>query len=185
MLNKNKIEIDGTSNTAVGRDYNDNRKYIFADTSPLRFFDEEIKEVIKEFAKVARKEIGRNYNFKRIAAEQKNELNGLTNDYFTDVILENSICYFQQIDDFLKSPINAEYLEMYENTVDDLNQKIAIFRKKYEEFEFVFNDLFDHIFYNNKSELKTDRRLIWVMLHYMYWKCDIGKGGEIGHVTSS
>ncbi len=185
MINKNKMDIDGIGNTTAGRDYNDYRTFINVDTSPIRFFDEEIKEVIKEFAKVACREIGRNYNFKRIAAEQKNELNGLTKEYFEDTILENSICYFQQIDDFLKSPINADYLSMYENTIDDLNQKITIFRKKYDEFELVFNDLYDHIFNNNISELKADRRLIWVMLHYMYWKCDIGKGGEIGNVINT
>ncbi len=188
MINKNKVEVDGQGNKAAGRDYNDNRSYItykMDDSNLLRFFDEEIKDVIKEFAKVAQAEVGWNYDFKRITAEKKNEVNNLPIEYFEDIILNESISYFQQIEDFLKSPINQEYLKMYQNTVYDLNNKIAIYINKYSDFGIIFNELFEHIFNNNKDELKSDRRLIWVMLHYMYWKCDIGREGAIGDVTTT
>jgi hypothetical protein len=188
MINKNKIEIEGQGNKGAGRDYIDNRSYAvyeMGNSNILRFFDEEIKDVIKEFAKIAQVEVGLNYDFERITAEKKNEMNNLPAEYFEEIILNESISYFQQIEDFLKSPINQEYLKMYQNTVYDLNNKIAIHINIYSDFGFVFNELFEHIFNNNKDELKSDRRLIWVMLHYMYWKCDIGREGAIGDVTTT
>lgn len=189
MKSKNKVGVNGQHNKAAGRDFNDHRTYYttykMEDPNLLRFFDEEIKDVIKEFGKVAQTEVGRNYDFKRITAENKNNANNLSVEYFEDRILNESIGYFQQIDSFLKSPINQEYLKMYENTVYDLNNKISIFINTYSDFSIIFNELFEHIFNNNQAELRSDRRLIWVMLHYMYWKCDIGRGGAIGDVTTS
>lgn len=182
------MEVYGDNNKSAGRDFIDNRKTIIFENdgfSPLRFFDDDIKEIIIEFAKVAQRVKGPNYNFQRIKAIEKNKINGLSTEYFEEVILENSISYFQQIDDFLKNPINEKYLRMYENTIDELNQKILMYRERYDKFDMVFNDLHDYILNNNRTDLRSDRRLIWVMLHYMYWKCDIGKGGEIGYADPS
>lgn len=63
MTNKNKVEVDGKGNKAAGRDFHDKstyyQTYITEEPNLLRFFDKEIKNVIKEFAKVAKLEVGK------------------------------------------------------------------------------------------------------------------------------
>ena len=69
--------------------------------------------------------------------------------------------------------INLEFLDKYENTIDDINAKIIIHREDYEKFEMILEFLYDFIIENN-SELLEKRRLVRLFLHYMYYNCDIG-----------
>ncbi|TFE23994.1 ABC-three component system protein [Cohnella luojiensis] len=171
---RNKINIDGNGNITAGGDIN----LTFQETNiPLRFFDEDIKEVILKFSQVAKHKVEVTDEVNRIKAEVKNQINLLSQEYFESII-NGSMCYFQQIEDFLKAPRNSTLLKMYEDTIFELNQIITIRRDEFKKFDYIFECLYNFILTNNKAELKTDRRLIWVMLHYMYWKCDIGEGGE-------
>ncbi|OKP83249.1 hypothetical protein A3844_22600 [Paenibacillus helianthi] len=170
----NKFKINGDRNLTAGRDLNIHFHEV---GSPLRFFDQDIKEVILSFSQVVRHEIEVTDEVNRINAERKNQINNLSVRYF-NIILDESMSYFQQIEDFLKSPINLSELKMYENTVYELNQKINIHRDEFEKFDLIFECLYNFILENNTIELRADRRLIWIMLHYMYWKCDLGEGGE-------
>jgi len=72
------------------------------------------------------------------------------------------------------SSINSKYLMMYQETIFELNQKVTIFRDEFKKFDLIFDELYNSILNNNINEIRSDRRLIWVFLHYMYWKCDLG-----------
>lgn len=174
MFENKSVKVVGNGNYTANRDL-----YLVSNESeePLRFFESDIKEVIIQLGKVVKNPKDFEDVVDRIKACEKNEKNNLSEEYF-NLILEVSMCYFQQIEDFLQSSINEEYLKMYQNTVFELNQKITINRGNYEKFDRIFEVLYDYILNNNKKDLRTDRRLIWVMLHYMYWKCDIGEGGK-------
>ena len=104
--------------------------------------------------------------------ENKNKLNALSKEYFDNVIKKNLI-YFEQIRAFLTDSINKEYLDKYENTIDDINAKIIVHRTDFEKFEMILEFLYDFIVENN-IELKNKRRLLRLFLHYMYYNCDIG-----------
>lgn len=139
---------------------------------PLSFDENDLKLIVNSFNKLDKKKgkllkIPDNRDI-----ENKNKLNALSKEYFDNVIKRNLI-YFEQIRGFLMDPINNEYLNKYENTIDDINAKIIVHRKDFEKFEMILEFLYDFIIDNN-LELKNKRRLVRLFLHYMYYNCDIG-----------
>ena len=75
----------------------------------------------------------------------------------------------------MRDPKNIKFKEYYDNTVDDLQEKIVIKREEYKTFDEIIVYLYDYVFQNNIEQLRNQRRLIRVFLHYMYHNCDIGK----------
>lgn len=144
--------------------------------NPLQFDESDLKEIIllihssipdkNELEKATH-----DLNF--IDKNKKNELNKLSQDYFDDVIKKHYI-YFDFIKIFLSDPINLNVKDLYDDTVDELNAKIAVFRNDYAVFENILEELYDHVISSN-PDLKFKKRLIRVILNYMYCSCDIGK----------
>lgn len=144
--------------------------------TPLQFDEQDLKDLIIEFHISIPNtfEIEKNKeDFTYISMEQKNELNQLSQVYFDNVIKKNYI-HFESIDKFLKDPINISLKEIYEDTVDELNAKIVIYRNDYNAFENLLEELYDYVISNNTG-LKGKKKLIRLFLHYMYCNCDIGK----------
>lgn len=138
---------------------------------PLSFDENDLKEIINSFSKLD-KEKGDLPKIPKRDIEKKNELNNLSKEYFSNVIKKNLI-YLDQIRDFLMDPINWEYLNKYENTIDDINEEIIVHRGEFDKFDLIFNYLYKFIIENN-PELKSNRSLVRLFLHYMYYNCDIG-----------
>jgi hypothetical protein len=138
---------------------------------PLSFDENDLKEIINSFSKIDKKK-GNLPNIPKRDIEKKNELNNLSKEYFNNVIKRN-LLYLEQIREFLTNPINAEYLGKYENTIDDINEEIVVHRDEFDKFDLIFNYLYKFIIENN-SELKSNRSLVRLFLHYMYYNCDIG-----------
>ncbi len=143
---------------------------------PLEFYEDDLKVLITKFAEIdfsgqELKEIIRNND--RIPIEEKNELNSLSEKYFKNVF-KKSINDFSKIETFIKDPKNQDIQRFYDNTVDDLQAKILVKRSEFNTFEEIIDHLYEFILTNNLVELKNDRRLIRVFLHYMYYHCDIG-----------
>ncbi len=138
---------------------------------PLSFDENDLKEIINSFSKVDKKKGGLPIIPKR-DIEKKNELNNLSKEYFDNVIKKNLI-YLNQIREFLMDPINLEYLNKYDNTIDDINEEIVVHRDEFDKFDLIFNYIYKFIIENN-SDLKSNRSLVRLFLHYMYYNCDIG-----------
>ncbi|PVX44931.1 hypothetical protein C8C85_0689 [Flavobacterium sp. 103] len=138
---------------------------------PLSFDENDLKEIINSFSKIDKKK-GDLSKIPKRDIEKKNELNNLSNEYFSNVIKKNLI-YLDQIRDFLMDPINDEFLNKYENTIDDINEEIIVHRDEFDKFDLIFNYLYKFIIESN-PELKSKRSLVRLFLHYMYYNCDIG-----------
>lgn len=106
--------------------------------------------------------------------EKKNELNQLGKAYF-DGVLKVSIDNFAKIRAFLLDPINTDIAEQYEDAANELNAKITLYRDQFYEFEKILENCYDNVVGKNSETLKTKKRLVRVLLHYMYSNCDIGK----------
>lgn len=106
--------------------------------------------------------------------EKKNELNQLGKAYF-DGVLKASIDDFAKIRAFLLDPINTDVAEQYEDAANELNAKITLNRDQFYEFEKILENCYDNVVGKNFETLKTKKRLVRVLLHYMYSNCDIGK----------
>jgi len=144
---------------------------------PLEFYEEDIVEIIEIFASVdfSKSDLEEKIKeIRKIPIEEKNRLNKLSQDYF-DFVYKKSYNDFAKIENFFKDPKNKIYKKQYDNTVDELQEKIIIKREEFNEFDAIFSFLYDFIFSRNIKKLKTDRNLIRLFLHYMYCMCHIGK----------
>jgi len=115
---------------------------------PLRFYEKDLRDVIIVFSE-QRKSISsdvKNYitSFVIIDKEEKNELNNLSKEYF-EFIKSHSLQYFEEIDKFLRDPKNEPYMQMYSNTVSDLQEVITLERSRFNEFQHIFKHLNDFI----------------------------------------
>ena len=142
---------------------------------PLEFDDSDIRDVvlaIKDALKA--KDVRPIIDFSKPELTKKNELNNLSEDYFSNVI-QSEFADFSRIESFLSDPINEEVKEGYGDAISDLNAKITIHRDKYGGFEEIIDDVYDKVIGQSGDSLKGNKRLVRTLLHYMYCKCDIGK----------
>lgn len=139
---------------------------------PLNFDEDDLRLIVTSFSKLDNKKGDLSKIPENRDIENKNKLNALSKEYFDNAIKKNVI-YFDQVRQFLTTPINSEYLDKYDNTIDDINAKIIVYRNDFEKFEMILEFLYDFIIENN-TELKNKRRLVRLFLHYMYYNCDIG-----------
>ena len=144
---------------------------------PLEFYEKDLQEIIIVFSKtkIFKNELSAiQSDLTRIPIEEKNRLNNLGKVYF-DNVLKDSFSDFEKIKCFLEDPINDEYKTKYYNTVTDLQDEIIVHREEYNAFEEILNRLYKLILDKTNNNLMTNRKLIRVFLHYMYFNCDIGK----------
>jgi len=144
---------------------------------PLEFYEKDLQEIIIVFSKtkILKNELSAiQSDLTRIPIEEKNRLNNLGKVYF-DNVLKDSFSDFEKIKCFLEDPINDEYKTKYYNTVTDLQDEIIVHREEYNAFEEILNHLYKLILDKTNNNLMTNRKLIRVFLHYMYFNCDIGR----------
>lgn len=148
-------------------------------SEPLRFYEHDLQEIIlfidqkaSALKKIAEKT---GSSFKYVDKKTKNRKNKLSEDYF-DHIKAKSLQYFHQIDVFLRDPKNKKFEEMYSATTMEINSKIVEERDRFDKFESIINRLHDYVLANCTGlTASSKRKLIFVLLHYMYYNCDIGR----------
>lgn len=174
-------EIIGTEQITDYLDYYPhiaNKFGIYKFTSPLRFYEKDLKDVIIFFSDNRRKIADESHNyinqFDNISKEEKNKLNNLSSDYF-DFIKQHSLRYFTEIDNFLKDPKNETYTKYYANTISDLQAKILLERERFNDFKELLEHIISFVVENNEDNLREHRLVVRVFVHFMYFNCDIGK----------
>ena len=146
---------------------------------PLKITPDELAEVIEIFAKSKEvypdiEELDTVKEIKRKEFAEKNNTNKLSEEYIK--IIKNHMFrdgYYDEITNFLHHPENAELKRLYEETVDDLKAKIAIYQKEYENFERLLDYIYDRLI-SRDVDLRKHKKATRVFLHYMYFYCDIG-----------
>jgi hypothetical protein len=93
---------------------------------------------------------------------------------YYDYINQKSLPYFPDIKKFLENPRNDSLVDLYHDTADELKQQITIRRSEFASFDEVFLRVYQQIVLGTPA-LKTKRRYINTLLHYMYFDCDIGQ----------
>jgi len=148
-----------------------------ADPIPFRFIPDDLVDVIDAlhaFAGSATSAFNSARDFGAIRIkEEKNKINGLGRDYYEQIIVNDSMPHFARLEEFLKNPRNEKFAELYHDAADEIKQKILVNRPKFGAFEETFAFLNEAI-QTQRSSLKGRRRLVNIVLHYMYFNCDIG-----------
>ena len=109
---------------------------------------------------------------KRTKFKDKNTLNILSEEY-AKLINENMINHYDEITAFLEQPENNKLKNLYTDVADEFNMKIVSHKQDFNSFDRVLNYLYD-LLIGRDSDLKRNKKLTRVFLHYMYYYCDIG-----------
>ncbi len=146
------------------------------------FSDEEIKEIILAFKQQLPQinqdiedqvnQLKQDFNF--IEKDEKNKINSLSEEYFKEHIVGESLMDFEKIENFINNPINEELKQCYFDTAYELNQLISIERSKFNLFEEIFLFIYKRVC-DGSTSLKGSKRHVMTFLHYMYYECLIGK----------
>jgi len=148
------------------------------DLAPFRFEPDDLVEVIgalHDYTSSATDsgfDSARDFDAVKIR-DHKNKVNGLSADYFQQIVVNGSMPHFPRIEEFLKNPRNKELAALYHDAADELKQKILSNRSKFSTFDDVFAFMYEQI-QTKRAALRGKRRLITILLHYMYFNCDIG-----------
>ncbi|WP_299603365.1 ABC-three component system protein [uncultured Tateyamaria sp.] len=152
------------------------------DAQPFTFQPDDIVEVITALHAYSDGHIDEAFDsaqsFDTISIKaKKNPINGLSKEFYEQVIEAESMLHFGRIERFLKNPRNDEFRELYHDAADELKQKLIVERDQFPDFDRVFTFLYDKV-QSQRDALKGKRRLVSILLHYMYCNCDIGVKSE-------
>lgn len=106
---------------------------------------------------------------------RKNEINGVSAEYDAHV-REDSMPAFDAIEDFLQNPRNEQIKEQYHAVANELKGQLIIHQNQFDTFDEAL-DTVPQLIQERSQELQqfARRRLLKIMIHYMYVNCDIGK----------
>jgi hypothetical protein len=137
----------------------------------------DVVEILKEFNKqnpqlisLVSPEIAK---IQRTGFSEKNTLNNLSEGYIK-LIQQSSLPFFEQLSSFLSKVENQEIKEIYLNIVGDLQKVILVKRSEYVFFDEIFT-IIEETCKAKFPELVKNRRKLQILLHFMYFQCDIGE----------
>lgn len=145
--------------------------------SPIQFVPEDMRDVIlalHSHRKSVPSAFDSEHDFRDYPGlPAKNEINGLTSAYDA-YIKEGSMPYFRDIGDFLKNPRNENLKEQYHTVADELKGQLITHREDFATFDDALETLYNLI-HERCPEIQSVRRLVKIVIHYMYVHCEIGK----------
>jgi hypothetical protein len=103
----------------------------------------------------------------------KNKINNLSEGYIK-LIQQESLPFFEQFVNFLKQFENREFKKIYYNIASDLQKIILVKRGDFEQFDQIFETI-EATCKEQVPNLLSDRRTLQILLHFMYFQCDIGE----------
>jgi len=196
LLNK-IIKETGIENCAIIGKETINNQYLNSNKSIVKqfkldinhiqfdFSDEEIKDIIlafksqlPEIKEEIKEEVDKlKQDFTLIDKKEKNKKNRLSEEYFNEFIVGESLMDFDKIEKFLYNPLNEALKDYYFDTAYELNQLVSLKRDDFDLFEEIFLFIYKLIC-DGSTPLKGSKRHVMVFLHYMYYECLIGKKAE-------
>ena len=158
--------INGDNNIQVGE-----LKGVFPD--PLKVYDGDLRTLITAFRKFVPTDYTKESKYRYDSIVDKNTKNKMNPDYF-NVIVEDDLPYFYDIDAFLRDPRSVKYAEMYDETARDLQSQFLANRERFDSVDMFLSHIYGSVFEALQVEFPRERRKIRTFLHHMYWKCSIG-----------
>lgn len=104
---------------------------------------------------------------------EKNRINNLSEGYIK-LIQQESLPFFEQFAKFLEKFENRNFKKIYYNITNDLQKVILVKRSDFEQFDQIFETI-ENICKEQVPQLLADRRTLQILLHFMYFQCDIGE----------
>ena len=113
-------------------------------------------------------------DFEYVDLERKNELNGMAKVY-ADEIVEHHLPFFGEIDRLLKNPASKALRVLYHEVIDEMRFRLAgdpgVGGRVTGQ---TLNALYDTVVERAPDNLSGRRRVLRVVLSFMYVNCDLG-----------
>ena len=117
----------------------------------------------------------RQTDFTVVDIEQKNIINGLTQEYYNTFVAEKFEPYFNELDEFLSLRENEDLQNKISNIIETLNSEIYVRRENYDTFESLLLDIHNSILDSEYKQLSNMVQTIKFVIYYLYANCYIGR----------
>ena len=146
------------------------------DADSMRFSWNDLRDIITAFHDVVRPDQpgDSRYDLTAVDMEAKNTANRMNADYF-EIMREHHEPYFHRIREFLGNPVNEQIVRLYHEVVDELRAEIATEQQQVEDFAVILRRLYSAAVANSPDGLRKRRRVLNILLSFMYFNCDIGR----------
>ena len=114
-------------------------------------------------------------DFTIIDIKEKNEINGLSEEFYNDFMATEVEPYLYLFDEFLQNRVNEDLHSRVQNAVQALNKTIAIKRRNFNSFEEILDELCKSIVERDFITLADKEKEVFFFLCYLYVSCFIGK----------
>lgn len=147
----------------------------------ISFDPNSLRDVIITIAGVYDELEQKTKDFGSISIEDKNKLNGLSEEFYKEIISRDYEPYFFELDIFLKKRENEDLQGLVGKIVKSLNKKIIVGRKAFESFEHLLISIEEALLDSKYDSLEGSEESISLFLFYLYANCYIGKklDGEV------
>lgn len=133
------------------------------------------RDIILEIAKISNSLNQKPKDFKSISIEEKNIINGMSQEFYDEVISRDYEPFFTELDIFLKRRENEDLHKAVGNIVKSLNKKIMAARHKFDSFENLLLAIEEALLDDKYESLKDKEESISLFLFFLYADCYIGK----------
>jgi len=117
-------------------------------------------------------------DFDSISIEKKNELNLLSQSFYSEIISRDYEPYFFELDVFLKQRASEDLQGLVGKIVKSLNKKILAGYKEFESFEELLMAIESALLDSQFDFLSDKEDSISLFLFYLYANCFIGRKTE-------
>lgn len=134
-----------------------------------------LRDVILELASITDRTNLAPPDLKGIDVDKKNKLNGLTQEFYDNIIAIDYEPYFNELDQFLQIRENEDIASQVERIAKSLNKQIFTKRKKFDRFEEFLLAIEDTLIDEQLERLQGKESTVTLFLFYLYTSCLIGK----------
>lgn len=138
-----------------------------------------LRDVILEIDDISDKLDQKPKDFKSISIEEKNVINGMSQEFYNEIIARDYEPFFTELDVFLKKRENEDLHKAIGNIVKSLNKKFLASRSKFDSFESLLLSVEEALLENKYDSLKNKEESISLFLFFLYTDCYIGKKSDI------
>ena len=167
-MTKNSNNIVGNNNCAANGDIN-----IYNAPMPYVFDPKILSDIINALYDNIPQSPSELDDFNIIDLTQKNQINGIDQDFFDNVI-KDYYPHFAAFDKFFQDIRHKDITQKYKCILIEIQGRIYSDIRKGEKLQDILPTLFDYAKTNHKELFTANSHLLNLLAYYMYTRCDIG-----------
>ena len=168
-MSKTNLTVTGNNNFTAGGDIN----IEITASQHYAFSPQVMAEIINALYENIQQTPTELDDFALIDLSQKNQLNGIDQDFFDNVI-KTYYAHFAAFDKFFKNIRNKNITEKYKCILPEIQGRIFSDVRNGKKLQDILPVLFDYAKINHQALFAKNGYLLNLLAYYMYTRCDIG-----------